>query len=90
MKKFLSKSEAKEKVEEFFRKIKSKNPAEVKKIQRLAKKYNIQLKEKRKTFCKKCLTPYVNPKTRINKKTKIVVCGKCGSIARWKLKQNIS
>jgi RNase P subunit RPR2 len=46
---------------------------------------NMPLKEKRKTFCKKCLNPYKNPKTRIKRGIKSVTCEKCGFVARWKI-----
>jgi|TARA_B100000315_G_scaffold168224_1_gene156755 RNase P subunit RPR2 len=90
MSKKISKTQAKKELEEFFSEIKSKTPKDIKKIKRVAMSHNIKLKEKRKLFCKKCLAPYIDSKTKINKKTKIVVCGKCGSISRWKLKQNIT
>jgi len=85
MKKSLSKTQAKSKIEEFFEQIRSKTPKEIKMIQKLAKKYNIPLREKKKTFCKKCLSPYINPKIRVNKKIKRVICKECGGIVRWKL-----
>ncbi len=88
MKKTLSKKEAIRKIEEFFSSddFKDKTPKEVKKIKRLAMAYNIKLKELRRKFCKKCLTPYRNPKIRIRNKIKSVTCENCGYIARWKLK----
>lgn len=85
MPKKLSKTEALEEIEEFFKKIESKNPKEIKKIKRLAMKYNLPLKEKRKRFCKKCLAPYRNPKIRIKNKMKIIECGECKYVGRWKL-----
>lgn len=86
MKKNISKSLAKEEIEEFFEDIKSKNPEEVKKIKRLAMSHKIPLKEKRKLFCKKCLSPYLgNEKIRIKNNRKIITCNKCGKIFRWKI-----
>ncbi|MFC1682397.1 hypothetical protein ACFL0X_02190 [Nanoarchaeota archaeon] len=85
MKSKLSKTEAKEKIENFFKEIKNKSPKEIKKIKRLAMKHNIQLKEKRKLFCKKCFSPYKNPKTRIKSGMKIMTCSECGGVVRWKL-----
>lgn len=82
----ISKTDAQEKIEEFFKDIKSKNPKEIKKIKRLAMNKKISLKEKRKLFCKKCLTPYKNPKIRIKKETKSIECQNCGKINRWKIK----
>lgn len=85
MKSPLSKTEAKEKIEEFFRNIKEKSPKEIKKIKRLAMSKNIPLKEKRKLFCRKCLKPYKNPKVRIKNKIKSVECENCSAVSRWKL-----
>jgi|TARA_Y100000310_G_C20170770_1_gene573551 RNase P subunit RPR2 len=84
----ISKTKAREKVEKFFSNIKSKSPKEIKKIKKISASYNIKLGNKKKLFCKKCLAPYIDSKTRINKKTKIITCGKCKSVSRWKLKQN--
>ena len=85
----LSKTKAKEKIEEFFKKknLKSSSARDVKKIKRLAANKKIPLKEKRKLFCKKCLMPYERkrPKIRIKDKTKIVECSNCGHTARWNL-----
>lgn len=87
MKKKVSKKQAKEQINEFFRDIKNKKPKEIKKIKRLAMAYNLPLKEKRKLFCKKCLTPYSSSeKVRIKNKTKIIKCKNCGYASRWKLK----
>ena len=85
MKKNISKTKAKEEIETFFMKIKSKGPKEVKKMKILAMGKNIPLKGKRKLFCKKCFVPYENPKIRIKNKIKTVVCQNCESISRWKL-----
>jgi RNase P subunit RPR2 len=81
-----SKSEAEKKIKEFFEKIKNKSPKEVKKIKKLAMSESIPLKDLRKTFCKKCLTPFENPKVRIKEGIKIVTCKKCGHLNRWKIK----
>jgi RNase P subunit RPR2 len=85
MKDKLSKSQAKKVIEEFFKDIKNKTPKDIKKIKRLAMSKNIPLKEKRKLFCKKCLTPYKSPKTRIKNKIKSVECANCEYVSRWKL-----
>lgn len=85
----LSKSEAKEKIENFFEKenLKSATPKNTKKIKRLAANKKIPLKEKKKLFCKKCLNPYSGKeKVRIKNKIKSIECLNCGYIARWKLK----
>ncbi len=82
----ISKTEAKKEIKEFFLDIKNKTSREIKKIKRLAMKHNISLKEKRKLFCKKCLTLYKNPKIRIKNKIKSVTCRECGYVARWRIK----
>jgi RNase P subunit RPR2 len=81
----ISKKDTEIKIKEFFLNIENKSPVEIKKIKKLAMNKNIALKEKRKLFCKKCLTLYKNPKIRINKKMKSIWCEKCGNIKRWKL-----
>lgn len=86
MKKATSKTEAKKQIEEFFKNIKDKSPKDIKKIKKLAMKYNLPLKEKRKLFCKKCFTPYINPKIRIKNKMKIITCQECGYVSGWKIK----
>jgi RNase P subunit RPR2 len=85
MKKKISKIEAIKEIEEFFSEIKDKTPKEIKKIKRLAMRYKIPLKEKRKQFCKKCLSPYINPKVRIKKGIKTVECKNCSYISRYKI-----
>ncbi len=82
----LSKSEAKKEIKEFFADIENKSPKEIKKIKKLAMKYNITLGNLRKNFCKKCFSPYRNPKIRIKNKIKRVVCENCGHVSRWKVK----
>ncbi len=86
MKKNVSKKEAEEKISEFFKDFKNKTSKEFKKINKLSMSYRIPLKEKRKLFCKKCYNPYLNSKIRIKKGKKIIICGNCGQISRWKLK----
>jgi len=91
MKQKVSKSEAEKQIEEFFKNIKNKTPAEIKKIKKLAMSKRIRLKDKRKTFCKYCLHPFSGAeKIRIKKGRKIIVCKNCGKISRWKLKREIS
>ena len=85
MKSKLSKTEVKKEIKEFFLEIRNKTPKEIKKIKKLAMKYNIPLKEKRKLFCKRCLTYYKNPKVRIKNKIKSVTCRECDYVARWRL-----
>ena len=86
MKKTVSKSQAKNKIDNFFKNIESKTPKEIKKIKKLSMAYKIPLKGKRKLFCKYCLNTYKNPKIRIKNKIKIITCENCGKIARWKIK----
>ncbi len=82
----LSKTEAKTQIEKFFKNVKNKTPKEIKKIKKLAMRYNLPLKEKRKLFCKKCSSPYSGKeKIRIKKGIKSVVCGNCGYENRWKI-----
>jgi len=85
MAKKISKSEAREEIEEFFKNVEGKTPKQIKKIKRLAMKHNIPLKEKRKLFCKNCLNPHRIPKIRIKDKMKIIMCKNCGYVSRWKL-----
>ena len=86
MKSKLSKQEIQAKIREFFEDVENKTPKQVKKIKKLAMSKNISLKEKRKSFCKKCLVAFKNPKTRIRNKIKSVTCRNCRYISRWKLK----
>ncbi|MEJ2267897.1 MAG: hypothetical protein P8X70_02365 [Nanoarchaeota archaeon] len=82
----ISKTEAKKLIEEFFFNIKNKSPEEIKKIKKLAMKYNIQLGEKRKLFCKKCFHVFVDPSIRIKDGIISITCENCGYISRWKVK----
>lgn len=86
MKNKISKTEAKEKIEEFFKDIRNKNPKEIRKIKRLAMKFKIPLKEKRKLFCGSCFESYVgNEKVRIKNGLKTIECKNCGKVSRWKI-----
>lgn len=83
----LSRTEAAEFIEKFFKDIKNKTSLEIRKAKKLAMSYNLPLKEKRKLFCKKCLMPYSGKeKIRVKGKIKSITCEKCESISRWKLK----
>lgn len=79
------KTQVKEIIEKFFQEITNKTPKDIKKIKVLAMNYKIPLKEKRKLFCKKCFTPYKNPKVRIKNKIKSIECETCGFVSRIKL-----
>lgn len=84
MKKDLSKKEVYSIVESFFKR-KEFNSEQLKKIRRLAMKYKIPLKEKRKLFCKYCLNK-LEGKTRINKEHKSITCRVCNRVSKFKLK----
>ena len=71
----LSRAEVKQKIEEFFSKSDFK-PEQLKKIKRIAMKFNIKLGEKRKFFCKKCLNP-LSGKLRVSKTHKTIECKFC-------------
>lgn len=86
MTKKISKSEAKNLINEFFKNVQSKKSKDIKKIRKIAMKHNIPLGKKRKRFCKSCLAPYKNPKIRIKKGIKVVTCKECGYTSRWKIK----
>jgi len=81
----LSKTEVKREIEKFFKNIKNKNYKEVKKLKRLSMRHSIKLGKNRKLFCKKCYTPYKNPKVRIKKGIKSIECQNCGYVNRWKI-----
>ena len=80
-----SKTEARKEISEFFSGVKNKSSKEVNKIKRLAMQNNIPLKNFRKKFCKKCFSPYVNPKVRVRKGMKIIECEGCGNVSRWRI-----
>ena len=75
MKTKLSKTDAKEKISKFFQK-KNFSPDELKKIKRLAMKFNIKLTHYRKLFCKSCLNPLAG-KIKVTKTHKTVECKYC-------------
>ena len=88
MKSKISKTEAQEKIKDFFSHIKHKSPEEVKKIKKLAMSHNIKLGDKRKLFCKKCLAPYGRDSSMNIKNGFISIdCGKCNFKNRWKFKE---
>ena len=87
MKSNISKKQAEQNIKDFFLDIKSKTPKQLKKIKSLAMNKKIPLKNKRKFFCKKCLTPYSGKeKIRIKKEIKSIECKNCGKVNRWKIK----
>ncbi len=81
----ISKNEAKERIEEFFKDIKNKSPKEVRKIKKIAMHYNIKLGDKRKEFCKRCYSVNLKVKS-VKNKIKTTRCEGCGTINRWKIK----
>ena len=80
----MTRKEAEEKINNFFKDIKSKNKEQIRKIKRLAMHYNIKLGEKRKKFCKFCYSPKLKMK-RIKKRIKTVICENCGKMMRWQV-----
>ena len=79
----LTKSDAEKEIKQAFNK--KLSPIEIKKIKRLAMKYNIKLGELRKKFCKKCYSTELRVRS-VKNKVKTVECKKCKQIMRWKLK----
>jgi len=85
----ISKIESEKEINDFFKDIKKKNPKEIKKIKKLAMSHNIPLKERKKLFCKHCLTPLSGKeKVRIKNKIKSITCNYCNKINRRKIKYN--
>lgn len=86
MKPKITKTQAKDEIEKFFNMLNLKDGEDVRKIKRLAMKFNIPLDKYKKDFCKKCLLPYKTPRIRINGGMKSVTCNNCNNTSRWKLK----
>jgi RNase P subunit RPR2 len=84
MKTELSRKQAEEKIENFFKEIDKKTPEQVRKMKRLAMHYKIKLKDKRKLFCKYCYSSKLRVKS-IKKGMKSVECQNCRKIMRWKI-----
>ena len=82
--KTFSKTEAKKEVEEFFKDVQSKTPKEIKKMKKLAMRYNIQLGNLKKKFCKKCFSPKLKV-IGIKNRVKRVRCENCDYVGRWKI-----
>lgn len=81
----LSKSEVKQKIDEYFSKDKIE-ANETKKIKKIAMTHRISLKDHRKRFCKKCYSDLKEGKARISKEYKQIICNICEMKNRWKLK----
>jgi len=76
MKTTLTHKEANEKIDSFFKR-ENFELNELRKIKKLGMAFNICLGEKRKLFCKKCLSK-LNGRTRVSKVYKTIVCESCG------------
>jgi RNase P subunit RPR2 len=83
MKTKLSKTEAQQKIFQFFQR-ENFSPEEVRKIKKLAMGFNIKLGNYRKKFCKKCCSK-LKGKIRIMKTHKIVECENCGYKNKFRL-----
>lgn len=86
----MSKSEAREQIDEFFNHIRHKTPEDVRKIKNLAMSHNIKLGDKRKLFCKNCLSPYKRPSISIKNDRIRITCDQCGYENRWKLEGELN
>ncbi len=84
MKKGLSKTEASEKISNFFKQ-KEFSSEEARKTKRLAMKYNLKLGRHRRLFCKKCFS-FLRGKTRVTKVHRIIECGKCGAVNKQRIR----
>jgi len=79
-----NKSQAREKIEKFFKDPKYRTPEEIRKIKKLAMAYNLKLQDKRKMFCKKCYSTKLIT-LGIKNKIKRVKCSDCSHVYRWKI-----
>lgn len=80
----MSRTEAREKIEEFFNNIKSKNKEEIKKMKNLASHNHIRLGEKRRLFCKHCFSTKLKVR-KIAKEQITKECLGCGKRMRWRI-----
>lgn len=81
--KLISKSEAKEKISNFF----SQNPfekEEMKKIKKLAMRHRIRITEYKKLFCKNCLSQ-LKGKIKISRNSKTIECKGCSYKNKFRL-----
>ena len=83
MKKVLSKTEAHEKINEFFSKDEFDSD-EIRKIKKIAMAYKIKIGKYRRRFCKKCFSQ-LRGKIKISKEFKSVKCEKCGFLNRFRM-----
>jgi len=79
-----SRTQAKEKIDEFFKNIEGKSPEQIAKMKRVAMHHHIRLGEKRKMFCKFCFSTKLKVR-KIIKNIKTVECLSCGKLMRWGL-----
>ena len=84
MRKEISKKEVEKMIEEFFGK-ENFSSEEVRKIKRLAMKFNIKLGKEIRKFCKKCLRK-LNGKIRIKGNWKKVTCKNCGYSNKFRIR----
>jgi len=71
----INKIEVKKKIEEFFKR-KDFTPEQLKKVKRIAMKFNIKIGDYRRSFCKKCLNP-LSGKITLTKTHKTITCKRC-------------
>lgn len=83
MKSSLSRTQAREEIELFFKKPNFSSD-EVRKIKRLAMKHRIRLGSHKRKFCKKCLSQ-LRGKIRISKFYKTIECRECGCRNKFKI-----
>lgn len=76
--------EAQKRIDEFFKREKF-SAGELRKIKRLAMKFNIKLGVYKRKFCKNCLSQ-LKGKTRVDKNYKTVKCENCSYLNRFKIK----
>jgi len=79
----LSRTQAKEKIEDFFKNIRRKSQEEIRKIKKLAMHHHIRLGDNRKKFCKYCFSTKIKV-GKIKKHQKTMECD-CGKLMRWKI-----
>ena len=80
----LTKKETQDKIEMFFKK-EEFTQQEMKKIKKLALKFNIKLGAYKKNYCKKCHNK-LEGKIKVNKTFKTVSCSSCGFLNKIKLR----
>ena len=84
MKTNLSRQQAQEEINNFFKK-ENYSSKEVRKVKKLAMKFNIKLREYKKNYCKKCYSK-LKDKIKLNKYYKNIKCSSCGYENSFKLR----